>query len=65
MLKNARSSSESLSFNENLVTLDANNRLSDRGVEPVDDLLPCFVIVEGILLLGEIEVSELDGPECE
>lgn len=54
MLKNARSSPESLSFNENFVTLDANNWLSDCGVKSIDDLLSDFVIVEWILILGKI-----------
>jgi hypothetical protein len=54
VLKDACSSSKSLSFNENFVTLDANDWLSDSGVESVDDLLSCSVIVEWVLLLGKI-----------
>ena len=54
MLEDARSSPEGLSFNEHFVTLNANDWLSDSRVESVDDLLSCFVIVEWVLLLGEI-----------
>ena len=54
VLKDACSSSKGLAFNEDFVTLDANDWLSDSRVESVDDLLSCSVIVEWVLLLGKI-----------
>ena len=54
MLEYCCSASERPSFDEYFVSLNANNGLSDCGVESIDHLLSCLVVIEWVLVLCEI-----------